>query len=313
MVQWWMDSASRKRGGVGTRDWVVFTLVFLGVLGGAMIHTAWQPRVYEAAGTFRFQSSGDTGSHYSGAGMGDWRQMKAELKTTELIQRVVTGRFTRMDQADFLAPYACSKTVPDVAMIERLIRENQKVSFDGLERAVSVRFQHPDRRVAARIVNLLIDEMVAYQARLRIDESLKQVEELRVRAESQQRHVRELTAEMRDRHEKISGAPIEEDAQYHLLQKRHMDAQKMQDALIRRTRDTTMPPGMVTMRWRATDQAVPPDESDYLKRPIVARLIWGLLLALSCGFVAAWGVRKCGRRNSDADVVEGAAHEGGGS
>lgn len=297
-------------------DLRIFSFVFGVILVATIIHVVRQPRVYEASGTFRFQSPGDADSHRSGLGVGDWNEIRVALKSSELIQRVVTERFTKTNRADFLAPYDPPMTETEGLVIERLIRENQQVSFDRLESAMIIRYQHPDRMLAAHIVNLLIDEVLVHQARRRIDEAMKAVEELKVRAESQQRHVRELAAEMssyRERHEKISGAPIKEDAQYQRLHKQQADAQKMLDALISRMRATTMITGMGAMGWRVADKAVAPDEGDYLKRPIVVRLIWGLLPALSCGFVAVWGVRKCGRRNSDADVVEGAANEGGGS
>ncbi len=227
---------------------LVFGLVFTAILAATMIHAFWQPRVYQSSGTLQFyRNTEKTETMNSMARRDDWHEMEAALKSAVFIQRVAM-RFTDEDRAAFMRPYAHALKGANDVRIGRLIRGNQRVSFDRGEWRLSIQYQHPDRLLAARVAGLLVNEVIAYHARLRIDESMEQVEALQLRAEQQERHVRELTEEMsacREARGKDSGKPFEPDEHYQALREKQEQEQKVLAALIGRLRDTTMIVGPV--------------------------------------------------------------------
>jgi uncharacterized protein involved in exopolysaccharide biosynthesis len=290
-------------------DLRVFGLVFSIIILVAVIHALWLPRIYEASGTVKFRSSDDEASHHSGSGMEDRDAMRVELKSSELIHRVI-ARFTDADRVRFLAHHDRSQEPSESVLIEQLIREKQRVSFHGLERALLIQYQHTDRLIAARVVNLLIDEVITYQVRMKIDQAMKAVEELKLRAEAQERRVRELTAEMvgyREEIERTPEKPFEPDENYEALRRQQTDAEKIRDRLIQRMRDTTMVTRMDFPSWRPGRLAVAPDEDDYLVEPIVMRLSWGFTAAVVGGLLVVGVVNIFTRGRELADNQKEAA------
>jgi hypothetical protein len=253
----------------------IFGLVFTTIMLVVVIQVVRQPRWYEAAGTLKCHRVMITGEREARPPAWDWNELRVALKSPELIRRVV-GRLTEAEQ---------SETV----IIEQSIGETQRVSFDRLEGELAIEYRDQDRVMVARVVNLLLDEAISYQASKQIDESMKEVEELKLRAEAQARKVRGLTEEImayRDRSEKTTGKPFEVDADYEAMQQRLDKEQKKLDSVIHRMRDITMGFGMDTASWRLSKRAVPPDEDDYLVEPIVMRLSWGFTAAVVGGLLA---------------------------
>ncbi|CAM2905102.1 hypothetical protein RAHE111665_06330 [Rariglobus hedericola] len=197
------------------------------------------------------------------------------------------------ERTGFIAPYAAQSEQAAAMFIEQVMGANQRVSFDGVKGELTIEFQHPDRLVAARVVSVLVDEVIGYQARKRIDESMKEVEELKPRVQAQQRHVQELAEAMtayRERSEKTTGAAFVADQGFEAMQQRHTNEENLLDKLIMRMRDISMISGPVTEFWRPNKKAVPPDEADYLIAPIAKCLAVGFALAVVGGLLAV-GVR----------------------
>lgn len=260
------------------RDWRVFTWVFFGVLAGAVIYEAQQPRVYESVGILSFREEAEVERARVADGLppiDGWRGTTAEAEA-RLVELVVK----RLDVADrerLLAPYGVGNGTDDRA-VEARVRANHRAVFDDEAKTLTLRFRHPDRLFAARVAGLFCGEMTAIGARYWIDESLRDVEVLKTRADEHQRRVDELDAAMsayRKTRIEEAGARFEADEHYRGLQDELTQEKRSLGDLILQMRDNTMIAGPVEFYWHAVGQPLPADEGDYLRLPIGVRLAWG--------------------------------------
>ena len=275
-------------------EWRVFVAVVVIVGVAATVYAMRLPRWYEASGTVKYVGVGeDGGSHHAGSGLSDWPEMIAAPKSPQSIQSMI-GRLTREETARFLAPFDRSSSESQNSVITHYIQKNQRVTFDGLERTMVITYRHPDRMMAARVVNLIVDEISAYQARLLIEDRLKQVDELVLRARGEEQEVRDLTAKLdvyRASRAKDAGISFETNAEYRAMTERRDAVQQRLNGINFRIRDTATIVRMSTQYWRTGERAVPSDEGDYLLMPILKPLAWGWGIAVFSG-VAAVGVMR---------------------
>jgi capsular exopolysaccharide synthesis family protein len=114
------------------------------------------------------------------------------LKSTAIVQRVA-NRLTADEQAKLFAPYikkqAEGDRKPDPAEI---LEGNRDILLQRLSLIVGIKYQHPNRELAARIANLFADEYINHTAKARVEESLKAVEELEERANEQRKKVDDM-------------------------------------------------------------------------------------------------------------------------
>ncbi|HSI09232.1 MAG TPA: hypothetical protein VK985_11665 [Rariglobus sp.] len=290
-------------------DLRVFGLVFSAIVLVTVIQAVRQPRWYEVIGTLKYHRAMMLAVSEPGPPVEDWNELRVALKSSELIHRVI-GRLSEAERTGLIAPYAGPSKQVEIVNVERLIGENQRTSYDRLQGELTIAYRHPDRLLVAQMVNLMLDEGIAYQVRKRIDEAMREVEELKSRAEAQERHVKELTEEMtafRERSETHTGKSFETGADYVTMQQQLEKEQKMLKTVIQRMRDTTMGFGMDTASWRLSKRAVPPKEDDYLIAPIVVRLSWGFAVAVVGGLLAVGVVNVFTRGRELADNQKEAA------
>ncbi len=104
----------------------------------------------------------------------------------------VDRRLQGEDRQRFLAPYedgSDSGRAPNVAGI---LYRNRTIEPARLSLIVAVRYEHPDKNMAAMVANLFAEEFINYNLNQTIDVSNKAVEDLRMRADVQRKKVEEL-------------------------------------------------------------------------------------------------------------------------
>lgn len=262
-----------------------FGLVFLGVLTLATIWVFWQPRIYQATGELLHLPS----------------ESFAPLGPEAAIQSVASGEITKRviermgegERSDFLNPY--SRTSGGTAeAIGKLINRDRSFAWDNKTRTLKIRYRHPDPRMSAKIVGLIIDEVIAYNARLRIDESMRAVEALKLRAEQAEREVKQLTLEIeayRQSHPELTPESREKDQGYREMEHKLEVKESALKELIGRMRDATM---ITTMESgsRIVGKPTIPAGRDYLIEPIIVSLVSGFAIALASGLVAGVVFRR---------------------
>ena len=124
------------------------------------------------------------------------------LKSTTIMQRVF-AQLKPDELKRFLAPYDKKRSEGDKPLDPLEILElNRDIVPQRLSLVVAIKYQHPDRELAARIANLFADEYISYTARARVDESLKAVEELEGRAIEQRKKVDDMARALQAYREK---------------------------------------------------------------------------------------------------------------
>jgi uncharacterized protein involved in exopolysaccharide biosynthesis len=264
-----------------------FWLVFLGVLTLATMCVFWQPRVYQATGELRHFSS------ESFAPLGPEAAIESVARG-EISKRVVE-RMSEHERSDFLNPYARTSAGTAEA-IGKLINRDQLFEWDNKTSTLKIRYRHPDPRMSAKIVSLIIDEVIAYSARLRIDKAIRAVEELKLRAEQAEREMKQLTVEIEaylQPHPELTLESREKDQTYREIKRKLEVKESTLKELIGRMRDATMIT-TVESGSRVVEKPTVPADRDYLFEPIIVNLVSGFAIALVSGLVAGF---VFGRRN----------------
>lgn len=292
-----MSPGARQPGRLRRRDVVVFTLVFLGVFGAALIHTARQPRVYEAVGMFSFFEAVEVERQRVADGLprsDGWAATRAAAET-QLVGKVVK-RLSRKDRDPLLGTRAAT-AAHDEGAIEKRLWVNVRMVFDEEAKTLTLRFRHTDRFFSARVARLLCDEMTALVARLWIYKILREAELLHDRARKQEKRVEALNDAMsayREKRIEKNEAPFEADAYYRALEQERVSEQELLDRLIGRMRESTLMIGPVAYYWSLVERPEVAEEQEYLRGPIVVRLVWGFALAVIAGLTGVCVMRKAG-------------------
>ena len=106
-----------------------------------------------------------------------------------VIQSVV-NRLSPEELKQLIDPYTNhSGETPSPATVIYAHRQIEPQRFTLI---AAIEFEHPNPKIAARIANLIAEEYIAYNSRIRIEETLKAVDELKDRADQQRKHVDEI-------------------------------------------------------------------------------------------------------------------------
>jgi capsular exopolysaccharide synthesis family protein len=111
------------------------------------------------------------------------------LESTSIAQRVADS-LNDEDLHKFLAPYQRAGAPPPSAAA--IIYKNRAILPQRLSLVIVVEYTHPDKVMAAKIADLLVNEYIAYNQGLRTDEAMKAVEDLKVQADEQEIKVKDL-------------------------------------------------------------------------------------------------------------------------
>jgi capsular exopolysaccharide synthesis family protein len=176
------------------RKWYALT-VFLGIILVAAAYTFLSTPIYEASTTVQVLRHGPQilrvadvmeNSITSDA---DFNTQIGILESTAILQSVA-NRLSADELKQLTDPYKThSGEAPGPVGI---ILANRRIMPQRLSLITAVGFRHPNPKIAARVANLIAEEFIAYNARLRVEEALKAVDELKDRADQQRKHVDEI-------------------------------------------------------------------------------------------------------------------------
>ncbi len=173
--------------------------VFLLVFSAVLVYTLTRQKLFESAATVQIFRRDPVIMQVQGVMDNEVRstedintQVKI-LESTSIVDKVA-AHLTGPDLERFLAPYR--RSGGNAPVPERIILRDRKIVPQRLSLIVNVQYDHPDPVVAAQVANLLADEYIAYNEKVRTDESLKAVEDLRDRAEEQRKKVDQLAVDL---------------------------------------------------------------------------------------------------------------------
>jgi succinoglycan biosynthesis transport protein ExoP len=188
------------------RVWYI-VVVFLLVFSSAVVYTFTRTPQYQSTGSVQVFRRDPVVLQVQGVVDNEIRSaedLNTQVKVLEsfTIVRAVADRLAGKpeDLRQFLAPYAKDGDEPiDPAGI---IFRNRKIVPVRLSLVLQVQYTHPDRAIAAKIANYLLEEYLTHNSRLRIEESMKAVDELKERAEQQKSRVAEMSLNLQAYREK---------------------------------------------------------------------------------------------------------------
>ncbi len=111
------------------------------------------------------------------------------LESTTILKNAV-GRLSAEELRQLTDPYKTHSGGANNPV--GIIYANRRIIPQRLSLITTVDFRHPNPKIAARVANLIADEFIAYNSRLRVEEALKAVDELKDRADQQRKHVEEI-------------------------------------------------------------------------------------------------------------------------
>jgi capsular exopolysaccharide synthesis family protein len=180
------------------RVWYIIA-VFLLLFSSVLVYTLTRQKLYQSTATVQIfrrdpvvmQVQGILDNEVRSAE--DLNTQVKLLESASIIQKVAT-RLTGPDLERLLAPYRR----PDgpAPSAQGIIAAGRQILLQRVSLIVNVQYQHRDPVVAAQVANLIADEYIAYNEKVRTDESLKAVEDLRDRAEEQRKKVDQLAVDL---------------------------------------------------------------------------------------------------------------------
>jgi capsular exopolysaccharide synthesis family protein len=180
------------------RFWYIVA-VFLLVFSSVLVYTLTRQKLFQSAVTAQIFRRGPVVMQVQGvmdndvSSAEDLNTQVKILESASIVQKVA-ARLAGSDLERMLAPYRR----PDgrAPGVQGIIAAGRKILPQRSSLIVNVQFQHPDPAVAAQVANLIADEYIAYNEKVRTDESLKAVEDLRDRAEEQRKKVDQLAVDL---------------------------------------------------------------------------------------------------------------------
>lgn len=271
----------------------VFCAVFVAMMIAVTVYAWRQPRVYEARGELeirRIVPLPDAPAmvvEESAISCGEDLNTTREVVASRVMLRRVTDRLSVNERDAFLEPYGRGGDSDEA--IEQLIRTNRILAMAPKTWRLELRFRHPDRLIASRIVEVFLDESVAYEAGRRMDDTAYAVRMLTERSEQVAKQVetfhRELAAYRESRPE-LGATELEKDDAYQALSKKAEDDRKLHKMILERLSDANSG-DQRGWGWRIIQAPTVPSADEYLRAPIFRNLGWGVLLAAATAALAA--------------------------
>lgn len=179
---------------VWERKWYALSIFLVTVLGVAT-YTYLATPIYEASVTVQVLKRGaqvlrvaDVVEN-SVTSDSDFNTQIKILESVAILQSV-SNRLTPAELAALTGPFKSRSGEAPTAV--SLLYEGRRILPQRFTFITAVRFRHPDPKTAARMANLIAQEYIAYNTRLRVEESMKAVDDLKDRADQQRKRVDEI-------------------------------------------------------------------------------------------------------------------------
>jgi hypothetical protein len=205
----------------------------------------------------------------------------------------VMDRLTPEERRAFFVPYGRGNQSEET--FQQLIRSNRTLVVDPLSHGIWVRYRHPDRHMASRIVELVLDQTVVYNTRVRTDEARAAWEYLKLRADQEGLRAKELALEVvnyKNHRPNISPEEFEQDESYQALVKKAENGKNLHEMIAKRLTEAVDREGHEGDGWRISQPTVVPDEDDYLIAPLLVSGGWGMLIAAASAGLASVVIQR---------------------
>ncbi|MBC8040851.1 MAG: hypothetical protein H7Y06_09935 [Opitutaceae bacterium] len=270
----------------------IFGWVFIVMMIATAIYVSRQTRMYEAKGELEIPMPAIRAvENVLDASISCGVDMNTvhEVMTSQLILRGVIGRLTPEDRRLFLRPYGGRADHSDED-IKRLILENRTMKLIRKTLKWEMRYRHPDRHMASRIVELFLREGQAYEARVKADDATMVRQYLEQRAEQARQKVQiceQAVFAYQQSRLTISGGEQEAKETYQSLIKKTEIEANLYKQILARLSEMHAADKSAASGWRISQAPITRDEDDYLMAPLVVSAAGGLAIAMITGVLAA--------------------------
>lgn len=270
----------------------IFGLVFIIMMIATAIYVSRQTRLYEAKGELEIPMPAiHAVENVVDASLSCGVDMNTvhEVMASQLMLRGVIGRLTPEDQSLFLRPYGVTADHSGEE-IKRLILENRTMRLTRQMLKWEMRYRHPDRHMAARIVELFLKEGVAYEARMRMDQDAYAFQYLQQRAEQSGRQVEindRAVVTYRESRSNLNDGELAKDEKYQALTKTAVTEKNLYKMILERLSGINAADKGADPGWRISQAPITPDENDYLLAPLLVTAAGGSAIAMITGVLAA--------------------------
>lgn len=186
------------------RIWYI-VVVFLVVFSSALVFTLSQTKIYQSAARVQILRNDPRVMQVQQVVENEIRStedLNTQIKVLEsaAIVQGVAEKLTGKDLQAFLAPY--ERSSGNMAVVSEILIKNRQILPQRATLIVDVAYKHPDREVAAKVANLIVEEYFLHNTRLRYNDSTAAVRELKGTVEDQQKLVEQLSHELQAYKEK---------------------------------------------------------------------------------------------------------------
>ena len=263
-------------------EWRVFVAVVVIVGLAATVYALRLPRWYFAQATLMDAGAGLINEQRVG------RHTFRDVALSGMILQHVVERLTSDEPALMMhwQRPALAGTESKSDLIWAVIEENRQLVIDKAARTATFQVRSGDRLMAARIANLFMEEVIAYEFRVRIGGPFPDVEDLEPYLKEGAQTLKTITDELtayREAQSQRSGKPFAADERSVALEAQQAEAQRRLDDVVQRERALRIPQEPPANPYRVLKRAVPPEEGEYLLTPILVPLAWGWGIAVLSG------------------------------
>lgn len=269
----------------------VFGWVFVALMVVVAVYALRQPRVYEARGVLKIEvpehRSDPVVDESAVSCRVDVNTIKEVLASQKILQLVIE-RLTAEERSAFFQPYGPIDHLDEE--IKRLIQSNRVLNTDRAALILEIRYRHPDRHMAALIARLHLEEMQAYEARVRIDEEKNALKELEMRAAQvglQYDAIGRTMADYRQNRTELKDDELEKEEKYQGMLKTGEELKKLKLGIQDRLAEIRSSEKRTPAFGHSIELPVVPAEDDYLLGPLVGVFARGVALAAVAGVLAA--------------------------
>lgn len=286
-----------RRGGLRF-DRAVFGWTCCVFLAATAVCVARQTRVYEAVGVLQIlrpqvMTVNAEVLDASIRSSVDMNTIRAVMDSATMM-RWVSDRMSAEERADFFKPYGLSDQ--SFEAFDHIVRSNRRLNMEPRSLILKMRYRHPDRRVASRVVEMFLNEGVAYEARVRGDETRAAIEQLEQRANAQKKLADEskrTLEEYRNRQSGLNEEQLKLDTGYQDLEKKTALNKQVHEMILKRLAEASGGrDDAAHIGWKVIDAPVAPAEDGYLIAPLVVTATWGAGFSMIAGGFCALIFRR---------------------
>jgi capsular exopolysaccharide synthesis family protein len=186
------------------RAWYIL-VIFLVVFSSVLVYTLSVKKIYESKASVQIFRRDPVVMQVQDVVENEVRSAEdlntqVKILESEIILHNVAARITGSNLERLLAPYRAKNG--EVSPASAILFKHRTIVPERLSLMITVKYQHPDKEIAALVANLIVDEYISYNEHVRVEGSLKAVEDLKDRADEQRKKVERMAVNLQDYRQK---------------------------------------------------------------------------------------------------------------